>query len=160
MPAVAKPQKTDQLQETFEALKRIYKPFAQRMNVTADTDSFYYLESKTPMFRGKPMCFGMVRKGKGRVAFHLMPLYCFPEMKRTSLRNSRSACKGCNVSTSPSPTLTCLQSFRSLQRKVRDVSARSRISKRTCAARGATDVGYYAALIASHVCPIGHSHNG
>jgi hypothetical protein len=82
MPATAKPQKTDQLQVTFAALKQIYKPFASRMNVAADTDSFYYLESKTPMFRGKPMCFGMVKMGKGRVAFHLMPLYCFPEMKK------------------------------------------------------------------------------
>lgn len=73
--------KSDPLVETFEALKNIYKPFAKRMNVTADTDVHYYLESKTPMYKGKPMCFGAVRKGKGKVSFHMMALYCFPEMK-------------------------------------------------------------------------------
>jgi hypothetical protein len=81
MPARAKPQKNEQLQETFDALKKIYEPFASRMNVAADTDSYFYLESKKPMFGGKPMCFGAVRKGAGKVVFHMMALYCFPEMK-------------------------------------------------------------------------------
>ena len=82
MPPAAKSKKTDSLQDTFEGLKKIYQPFAAKMNVTVDTDEQYYLESKKPMFRGKPMCFGMVRMGKGRVSFHMMGLYCFPEMKK------------------------------------------------------------------------------
>src|SRR4051794_5062587 len=81
MPA-AKAKKTDALPETFEALKKIYKPFASKMNVTHDTDSEYYLESKGPMYKGQPMCFGAVRMGKGKVSFHMMALYCFPEMKK------------------------------------------------------------------------------
>jgi hypothetical protein len=81
MPTAAKAKKTDALPETFEALKKIYKPYASKMNVTHDSDEQYYLESKTPMYKGKPMCFGAVRMGKGKVSFHLMALYCFPEMK-------------------------------------------------------------------------------
>jgi hypothetical protein len=82
MPAAAKPKKTDALPETFEALKKIYKAFAKSMNVTIDDGEHYYLESRAPMFRGRTMCFGFVRMGKGRVSFHLMALYCFPEMKK------------------------------------------------------------------------------
>jgi hypothetical protein len=83
MPQAATRTKVDPLEETFAALKKIYEPFASKMNVTIDNGSYYYLESKQPMFRGKPMCFGMVRMGKGRVSFHLMALYCFPEMKQS-----------------------------------------------------------------------------
>jgi hypothetical protein len=79
---VAKPKKTDALAETFDALKSIYKPFAKSMNVTLDSEEQFYLESISPMYKGKPMCFGAVRKGKGRVSFHLMAIYCFPEMAK------------------------------------------------------------------------------
>ncbi len=82
MPAVAKPKEADALVETFKALKKIYKPFASKMNVVHDNDSQYYLESKSPMYKGRPMCFGAVRMGKGKVSFHMMALYCFPEMKK------------------------------------------------------------------------------
>jgi hypothetical protein len=82
MPATVKAKRSDDLAETFEALKKIYKPFAAQMNVTADADSYYYLESKTPIYKGKPMCFGAVRLGKEKVSIHMMALYCFPEMKK------------------------------------------------------------------------------
>ena len=52
------------------------------MNVIHDTESEYYLESKGPMYKRRPMCFGAVRMGKGKVSFHLMALYCLPEMKK------------------------------------------------------------------------------
>jgi hypothetical protein len=73
--------KPDPLAETFDALKKIYKPFEKRLNVTVDNDVYYYLESKAPMYKGKPLCFGAVRRGKGKVSFHMMALYCFPAMK-------------------------------------------------------------------------------
>jgi hypothetical protein len=82
MPAAAKSKQSDALVETFKALKAIYSPIAKSMNVTHDTDSEYYLESKAPMYKGRPMCFGAVRMGKGKVSFHMMALYCFPEMKK------------------------------------------------------------------------------
>jgi hypothetical protein len=82
MPKAVKANKMEDLHETFEALKRIYKPLAKGMNTTIDSDSQYYLESKDPMYKGKPMCFGAVRLGKAYVSFHLMALYCFPEMKK------------------------------------------------------------------------------
>ena len=83
MPAVAKPKKTESLEETFEALKKIYKPMASKFNLLEENDACYMLESKGPMYKGKPMCIGAVRKGKAYVSFHLMALYCFPEMKKS-----------------------------------------------------------------------------
>jgi hypothetical protein len=82
MPTAAKPKQSDALAETFTALRKIYQPFASKLNVVHDSDSQYYLESKAPMYKGKPMCFGAVRMGKGKVSFHIMALYCFPEMKK------------------------------------------------------------------------------
>ena len=82
MPTALKAKKTDDLRETFEALKKIYEPFASKLNVLHDSDSQYYLESKDPMYKGRPMCFGAVRMGKSSVSFHLMALYCFPQMKK------------------------------------------------------------------------------
>jgi hypothetical protein len=82
MPIAAKPKQSDALAETFAALKMIYRPFASKLNVTHDSDSEYYLESKAPMYKGRPMCFGAVRMGKSKVSFHLLALYCFPEMKK------------------------------------------------------------------------------
>ena len=82
MPTSAAKTKADLLPETFAALKKIYKPFEKRCHVVTDTETTYYLESKAPVFRGKPICVGMVRMGKGRVAFHMMALYCFADMKK------------------------------------------------------------------------------
>lgn len=82
MPA-AKPKKTESLGEAFEALKKIYKALKTNFNVAEDSNVCYMLESKAPMYKGKPMCIGAVRKGKSYVSFHLMALYCFPEMKKS-----------------------------------------------------------------------------
>jgi hypothetical protein len=52
MSAAAKPKQSDALVETFTALKKVYKPYAPKMNVTHDSDSEYYLESRAPMYKG------------------------------------------------------------------------------------------------------------
>jgi hypothetical protein len=63
----------------FDRLRAILVPYAQRLAVKEDTPSYYYLETKTAVYKGKPGFFAAVRKGKNYVSFHLMALYTFPE---------------------------------------------------------------------------------
>ena len=59
----------------FNALRAILAPHASKLKVAHDTDSHYYLETKTAAYRGKPMCFGAVRLGKNYVSYYLMAVY-------------------------------------------------------------------------------------
>jgi hypothetical protein len=64
----------------FARLRAILVPYAQRLAVKEDTSTYYYLETKTAVYKGKPGFFSAVRIGKNYVTFHLMALYTFPEM--------------------------------------------------------------------------------
>jgi hypothetical protein len=59
----------------FFALKRIFAPYVKYLHVNADTRTRFYLETKAPTYKGKPLFFGAVVSGKTYVSFHLMPLY-------------------------------------------------------------------------------------
>jgi hypothetical protein len=48
-----------------------------------DRPDYYYLETKAPLYKGRPVFFAAVRKGKGYVSFHLMPVYAYPEMRKS-----------------------------------------------------------------------------
>jgi len=60
---------------TFDALKALLTPHASRLHVAKDTTDWYYLETKDPVFRGKPCMFAAVRLGKNYVSFYLMSVY-------------------------------------------------------------------------------------
>jgi hypothetical protein len=68
------------LDAVFVRLRSILAPYAKRMAVKHDTPTYYYLETKTPFYKGKPGFFAAVRKGKNYVSFHLMVLYTCPDM--------------------------------------------------------------------------------
>jgi hypothetical protein len=70
----------DSYPEVFAALKAIFAKHAPRLHAKVDTPDYYYLESKTPTYKNRPMAFGAVRKGKAYVSFHLMPVYWSPEV--------------------------------------------------------------------------------
>src|SRR5258708_3220196 len=42
------------------------------------------MHSLEPTYRDKPMFFAGIRMGKNYVSFHLMPVYCCPELNRMS----------------------------------------------------------------------------
>src|SRR6266404_3646086 len=66
--------------EVFNELKSILKPYVKKMEVAADTSTYYLLNTRYIMKNKQPLCFGGVRLGKGYVSFYLMPAYAYPEL--------------------------------------------------------------------------------
>lgn len=73
------PAKSD-FTEVFEELKAIFKPYVKKMDVSQDTDTGYMLNTRFIMKNQHPLTFGMVRKGKNYVSFHLMAVYAVPDL--------------------------------------------------------------------------------
>ena len=66
--------------ETFTKLKAILEPYAPKMVVVHDTDKNYYLDTPYVMKNKQRMFFGAVRMGKAYVSFHLISVYCCPDL--------------------------------------------------------------------------------
>lgn len=66
--------------EVFENLKSIFKPYATRMDVAHDDETYYHLNTKHIMKNDQPLYFGGVKIGKSYVSYHLMPVYVCPEL--------------------------------------------------------------------------------
>lgn len=69
--------------ETFVKLKAILEPYAAKMIVVHDTDKNYYIDTSYVMKNKHRMFFGAVRMGKAYVSFHLLPVYCFPDLLKS-----------------------------------------------------------------------------
>ena len=69
--------------ETFIKLRAILEPYATKMIVVHDTSTNYYLDTTYEMKNKQRMFFGAVRLGKAYVSFHLMPVYCCPDLLGT-----------------------------------------------------------------------------
>jgi hypothetical protein len=69
--------------EIFAALKPVLTPYARRLAVKDDKPGHYYLETKTAVYKGRPMAFAAIRTGKAYVSFHLVPIYMNPKLKST-----------------------------------------------------------------------------
>ncbi|MDQ2856548.1 MAG: hypothetical protein M3R68_09485 [Acidobacteriota bacterium] len=76
-------QKEKDFAATFERLKAILAPYAAKMIVVHDSASIYYLDTTYVMKNKQRMFFGAVRTGKAYVSFHLMPVYCCPDLLKT-----------------------------------------------------------------------------
>jgi len=64
----------------FLRLRSILEPYAAKMIVVHDTDKNYYLDTSYVMKNKQRMFFGAVLMGKAYVSFHLMPVYCCPDL--------------------------------------------------------------------------------
>jgi hypothetical protein len=71
---------TKEFKEAFQRLREILVPYAAKLNVVADTDTNYYLETHYVMENKRRLFFAAVRLGKAYVSFHLMPVYASPEI--------------------------------------------------------------------------------
>jgi hypothetical protein len=85
---VAKKKSSAQKAETdftsvFADLKKVMSAHARELHTTADEPRKYYLVTKSKSWRGGPMYFGAVIAGKAYVSYHLMPLYVFPDLKKS-----------------------------------------------------------------------------
>jgi hypothetical protein len=63
----------------FAELKTIMQAHASTLKVVEDSDTSYHLYSTLP-YKGKPLFFGTVDIKKAYVAYHIVPLYYFPEL--------------------------------------------------------------------------------
>jgi hypothetical protein len=64
----------------FEELKKILKPFASKLTVTANTSSAYSLDGPYSEKWQKVLYFGGAQVKKNYVSFYLMPVYMYPEL--------------------------------------------------------------------------------
>ncbi len=99
--------RADRFAAAFFALKRVFAPHEKHLRISADTRSRFYLETRSPSYKGKPLFFGSVISGRDYVSFHLMPLYWDQSLRKrvsTELRK-RMQGKSCFNFTAPEPAL-------------------------------------------------------
>jgi hypothetical protein len=78
----AKTKAADKKQEfdlAFQGLRKILKPYDKKVWVIKDGPGGYMSESKSIRYRGKPVMFAAITS-KSYVAFHLFPVYMFPDL--------------------------------------------------------------------------------
>ena len=63
----------------FQGLRKILKPYDKKLRVLKDDADNYLSESKSLRYRGKPVMF-VSMMSKSYVAFHLLPVYMFPDL--------------------------------------------------------------------------------
>jgi len=78
----------------FNELKSIFKPYAKRMAVASDTDTYYLLNTRYIMKNKQPLCFGGVRLGKNYVSFYLMSAYACPELLKSMSTDLKKRMQG------------------------------------------------------------------
>lgn len=73
------------MDEVYKRLSELLLKHAQNLEITQQESGYLYVNTGKQDAKGKPTFFGMVKQSKSKVAFHLMSLYCNPELlKHTS----------------------------------------------------------------------------
>jgi hypothetical protein len=99
--------RADNFAAAFFALKRIFAPYEKHLNVNTDTRSRFYLETRSPSYKGMPLFFGSVISGRAYVSFHLMPLYWDASLRKRVSAQLEKHMQGnsCFNFTGPEPAL-------------------------------------------------------
>jgi hypothetical protein len=80
MPAKTQPaEKKREFELAFEGLRKILQPYDSKLRVSKDVPGGYVSESKSIRYQGKPVMFAAITS-KSYVAFHLFPVYMFPDL--------------------------------------------------------------------------------
>ena len=80
MPAKTKATgKKQEFESAFQGLRKILRPYDKKLRVIKDGPSDYMSESKSIRYLGKPVMFAAITS-KSYVAFHLFPVYMFPDL--------------------------------------------------------------------------------
>jgi hypothetical protein len=69
----------DEFESAFRGLRKMLKPYDMKLRVTKDAPGNYMSESKSIRYQGKPVMFASITS-KSYVAFHLFPVYMFPNL--------------------------------------------------------------------------------
>ena len=78
----------------YARLKAILEPYAPRMHVSADDDTWYGLDLAPPQARNPTTWFGAVRSGKRYVSIYLMPVYADPSLMDGASNELRKRMQG------------------------------------------------------------------
>jgi hypothetical protein len=79
MAAKTRTDKKREFEFAFQGLRKILKPYDAKLRVTKDGPGGYMSESKSIRYQGKPVMFAAITS-KSYVAFHLFPMYMFPDL--------------------------------------------------------------------------------
>jgi hypothetical protein len=88
------PDRLNDFAKAFYALKVVFAKYEKYLHVNADTREKYYLETRSPSYKGKPLFFGAVIRGRAYVSFHLMPLYWEPSLTKGISANLKKRMQG------------------------------------------------------------------
>ena len=69
--------------KVFASLKAIFQPYAKKLDVAHDSQTYYLLNTRHIMKNKQPLCFGGVRRCKGYVSVYLMSVYACPDLLRS-----------------------------------------------------------------------------
>jgi hypothetical protein len=74
---------TEAFRETAAALVALLTPYGDRFDVVPESSWGYYLQTKKPSHKNRPLMFAGVRIGKAYVSYHLVPIYMNEPLKAT-----------------------------------------------------------------------------
>jgi hypothetical protein len=72
----------------------VFAKYEKHLHTNADTREKYYLETRSPSYKGKPLFFGAVIRGRAYVSFHLMPLYWDASLAKGMSANLKKRMQG------------------------------------------------------------------
>ena len=78
----------------FTELKKLFRPFARRFKVIANTPAKYSLEGAYSATHKRTIWFGGEQRGKAYVSFHLNGVYAFPGLLKTVSPRLRARMQG------------------------------------------------------------------
>jgi hypothetical protein len=67
-----------QFRAVFDSIRAMLETLAPQLSVFADKPDNYYLNTKSPSWRGGPLFFAAVQLKKSYVSYHLFPVYMNP----------------------------------------------------------------------------------
>jgi len=68
------------MEDLFQKLKSILSKYETQLEVVHDDQAYYYLNTLRKDQKGKPIFFAMIKSTAKKVSFHLMPIYCDPNL--------------------------------------------------------------------------------
>ena len=81
-------------QPTFQKLKKLLKNYEAQLTVLHDKEDNYYLNTPVTATNKKAEFFGAVQIKKSYVAYHLMPVYYYPEMLQDLSKDLKDRMQG------------------------------------------------------------------
>ena len=86
--------KAQKFELIFNALKSLLQSYEPRLSLGRHGEGDYHLHTNLKMKRGSLLYFGGVEIRKSYVSFHLMPVYCCPEMTESISPELRKRMQG------------------------------------------------------------------